>query len=57
MSSQKFIDVYDNHLSDKQKNAMQDLWMKGVNHDGHVWVTYGDVEDAVAEIVLSMKEP
>lgn len=24
------------------------LYMKGVNHDGHVWVTYQDVKDFIA---------
>lgn len=31
---------------------MSDLYMTGVNHDGHSWVTYGDVERVVGTIIL-----
>ena len=38
-------------MTEKQKNAMYDLWMTAVNYDGHAWVTYGDVEHTVAELL------
>ena len=27
-----------------ESNAIYDCYMQGVNHDGHVWVTWTDVE-------------
>ena len=36
---------------EKQKQIMADLYMKGINHDGHSCNTYGDIEDAVADIL------
>ena len=35
---------------------MNDLWMTGVNHDGHAWVTYGDVEKTVGLIIKGRAE-
>ena len=40
------------HMTTEEKNIMYDLFMKGINHDGHSWVTYGDVEKAVGQIIL-----
>lgn len=31
---------------------MSDLYMTGVNNDGHSWVIYGDVERVVGTIIL-----
>ena len=50
MSCQEYIDCH-KKMTEKQKNAMYDLWMTAVNYDGHAWVTYGDVEHTVAELL------
>ena len=50
MSSIKYQIAYD-RMTEKQKQIMADLYMKGINHDGHSWNTYGDIEDAVADIL------
>lgn len=33
---------------------MANLYMKGINRDGHSWNTYGDIEDAVADLYFSV---
>lgn len=50
MSSKEYINVFEKYMNDSQRDAMSDLYMKGVNHDGHVWVTYSDVEEFVVEL-------
>lgn len=50
MSAKEYQEAY-KFMTDKEKNLMYDLFMKGVNHDGHSWVTYGDVEKVVGEII------
>lgn len=50
MSSVKYQKAYD-RMTEKQKQIMDDLYMKGINHDGHSWNTYGDIEDAVADLL------
>lgn len=47
MSSKEYINVFEKYMNDDQRDAMSDLYMKGVNYDGHVWVTYSDVEDLI----------
>ena len=54
MSCQEYIDCH-KKMTEKQKNAMYDLWMTAVNHDGHAWVTYGDVEHTVALILSNVR--
>lgn len=39
-------------MTDEEKELMSDLYMTGVNKDGHSWVTYGDVERVVGTIIL-----
>ena len=39
-------------MSEEEKELMGDLYMTGVNRDGHSWVTYGDVEKVVGKIIL-----
>jgi len=48
MSSKKYIET---QMSDRQHNIMWELFMKGINRDGRSWVTFGDVEDAVADLL------
>lgn len=50
MSAKEYIDVYDK-MTDYEKDLMYDLYMTGINHDGHSWVTYGDVEKTVGLII------
>lgn len=47
MSDKLYQEAYEK-FNDKQKDTMYDLYMTGINHDGHSWVTYGDVEKSVA---------
>lgn len=49
MSSKEYIDIH-NNFNEAQEEAMFDLYMKGINHDGHVWVTFGDVEETVVKL-------
>ena len=49
MSSKRYADVHDN-LNDEQINAIWRCWEQGINHDGHVWVTWTDVEELVADL-------
>lgn len=50
MSAKEYQEVYP-YMTDKEKNLMYELWMTGKNHDGHAWVTYGDVERVVGLIL------
>ena len=50
MSSVKYQRAYD-RMTERQKQRMADLYMKGTNHDGHSWNTYGDIEEAVADLL------
>lgn len=53
MSSVKYQKAYDG-MTEKQRQIMANLYMKGINHDGHSWNTYGDIEDAVADLYFSI---
>ena len=48
MSSKKYIET---QMSDRQRDIMWGLFMKGTNCNGRLWVTFGDVEDAVADLL------
>lgn len=50
MSAKEYQEVYP-YMTEEEKNLMYELWMKGINRDGHAWVTYGDVERAVGLIL------
>ena len=50
MSCKEYIEAHRNKMTLQQKDIMYDLYMSGVNRDGHVWVKYGDVEKAVAAL-------
>lgn len=51
MSAKEIIKAWV-HMTDEEKEIMHELWMKAENHDGHAWVTYGDVERVVGTIIL-----
>lgn len=55
MSAPEYIKAH-NLMTEKQKDAMHDLYMTGINGDGCVWVTYADVERAVAKIIMAIFE-
>lgn len=55
MSAPEYIKTH-KFMTEKQKDAMHDLYMTGINGDGHLWVAYSDVEKAVAKIILSALE-
>lgn len=50
MSDKEYAEVYDKKLTDRQREILHDLYMSGVNHDGHTWVMYKDVERAVVAL-------
>lgn len=50
MSSKKYQEAFPK-MTDRQHMIMWDLFEKSVNHDGHAWNTFGDVEDAVADLI------
>lgn len=50
MSAKEYQEVYP-LMTGREKDLMYELWMKGVNHDGHTWVTYGDVERVIGLIL------
>ena len=50
MSAKEYREAYP-YMTEKEKDLMYDLWMSGVNHDGHAWVKYGDVERIVGLII------
>lgn len=53
MSSEKYIKT---EMSEKQRKVMINLYLKGINHDGHSWNTFGDIEDAVADLLRLERE-
>jgi hypothetical protein len=55
MSSVKYQKAYD-RMTEKQKQIMANLYMKGINRDGHSWNTYGDIEEAVADLLELTEE-
>ena len=54
MSSKAYQEVYP-FMTEEQKDIMHDLYMKAVNHDGHSWNMFCDIEDAVAGIVKAQQ--
>lgn len=37
-------------FTNDQNNAIYDCYMQGVNHDGHTWVTWTDVERLLCDL-------
>ena len=53
MSTKAYIEA-SKLMTDEQHDIMYDLFMEGVNfEDGHVYVTYTQVEDAVAKLIMA----
>ena len=40
--------------TDKCGIAITNLYMAGINHDGHSWNTFGDIEDCLAVVIEEM---
>lgn len=55
MSAKEYREAF-NHMTDEEHELMWDLFMSGINWDGHTWVTYGDVEKVVGQIILGRVE-
>lgn len=51
MSCKEIIEAY-SKITAEEIQMMEDLYMNGINRDGHSWVTYGDVERVVGKIIL-----
>ena len=51
MSAKEYQEAFPS-MTEDEKDLMGELFMSGVNHDSHVWVTYGDVERVVGKIIL-----
>ena len=51
MSAKEYQKAYF-YMTDREKSIMGDLFMTGINRDGHCWVTFGNVEAVVGEIIL-----
>ena len=51
MSAKEYVEAFVK-MTDLEKEIMFDLYMTGINRDGHVWVTFHDVERAVGLIIL-----
>lgn len=51
MSCEEYVKAY-KLMTDEERNLMNDLYMKGVNYDGHSWNKYGDIESVVGKIIL-----
>ena len=52
MSRKEYQEAYA-FMTEYEKKLMDMLYMLGVNHDGHTWVTYGDIEEVVGKIILN----
>ena len=52
MSRKEYREAYA-FMTEYEKKLMDMLYMLGVNHDGHTWVTYGDIEEVVGKIILN----
>lgn len=51
MSCKDYLKAHD-YMSEDQKDVIGELYMSGINRDGHTWVAFGDVEGAVAKLVV-----
>lgn len=50
MSSEKYQNAFEK-MNERQRQIMGELYMRGLNRDGHSWNTYGDIEDTVADLL------
>lgn len=55
MSAKEYREAF-NYMTDEEHELMENLYMSGINWDGHTWVTYGDVEKVVGKIILGRVE-
>ena len=50
IDNSEYVEIYDK-LSDNVKLCMHDLYMKGIDRDGHVWVTYSEIQDMIIKLM------
>jgi hypothetical protein len=50
MSAKEYREVYP-LMTEEEKKLMYELFMSGVNNDGHSWVAFGEVERVVGLII------
>jgi hypothetical protein len=50
MSAKEYREAY-SLMTEEERKLMYDLYMSGVNNDGHSWVTFGEVERVVGLII------
>ena len=50
MSSKAYIEASRLETENCRK-AIENLYMQGINHDGHSWNTFGDIEDCLAVVI------
>lgn len=50
MSSKAYIEASRLETENCRK-AIENLYMKEINHDGHSWNTFGDIEDCLAVVI------
>ena len=50
MSSKAYQEAY-KYMNEEQKDAMYKLWQGCINHDGHSWNTFTEIENTVAELL------
>lgn len=55
MSTKAYIEANE-MMTDKCKNAVTDLYLKGINHDGHSWNTFSDIEECLTIVANEMYE-
>ena len=51
MSAQEYLDAC-KYMTEEEHKLIWDLYMNGINHDCHVWVTFGNVERVIGKIIL-----
>ena len=50
MSSKRYQEIH-KKLTEKQIKAIWRCYQQAINHDGHSWVTFTDVEELVADLL------
>lgn len=54
MSAKEYIEAYP-HMTENQKDIMQELWWGAVNHDCHAWVEENDVKAALYDLFINIR--
>ena len=54
MSAKEYVEAYP-HMTEYQKDIMQELWWEAVNHDCHAWVKENDVKAALYDLFINIR--